>query len=180
MAPNTPRSLLRRYFAGLTEHTFLATLGLGDPALIDYLSEMLCRFTHIDVLYRLRGADGQRLEEVADMLLAAEGLPPEGRTRREIHRHVGDFTLFWTGLYPDILKRIQARTQRDFFVDYCAQGKRSYWIASGFGDEPYQNEAPVLRRLSEDFELCAYGLNRVRTELNRPAGDERSLALLFD
>ena len=47
------------------------------------------------------------------------------------------------------------------------QGKRSYYIASTFEDEPYRDEAPVLRRLSEEFELCAYGLNRVREELER-------------
>jgi hypothetical protein len=176
----TPRSLLRRYFSGLTEQTFLGTLGVGDTALIDYLSEMLCRFTRMDMLYCLRSADGRQLEEVADMILAAEGLPPEGRTRREIHRHVGDFTLFWTGLYPDLLQKLKSRARRDFFIDYCAQGKRSYLIASGFGAEPYREQAQVLRRLSEEFELCAYGLNQVRTELDRSAGDDKGLALLFD
>src|SRR5207249_12232871 len=113
MPESTPRSLLRRYFAGLTEQTFLTALGVGDPALIDYLSEMLCRFSHIDMLYCLSGADGRRLEEVADMLLAAEGLPPEGRTPRETYRHVGDFTLFWSGLYPAIVRRLRAPPSRD-------------------------------------------------------------------
>lgn len=177
MNPAMPRSLLRRYFGGLTEQTFLAHLGVADPALIDYLSELLCRFTHVDQLYCLRDACGQRLEEVAEMVLAAQGLPPEGRTRREVHRHIGDFTLFWTGLYPDLLKKMRSRASRDCFVDYCAQGKRSYAIASSFDEEPYREEVPVLRRLSEEFELCAYGLNQVREELAHATGEERGLAL---
>lgn len=180
MASQPPRSLLRRYFAGLTEQTFLASLGVADPALVDYLAELLCRFIHMDQVYRFRGADGRPLEEVADMLLAAEGLPQEGRTRREIHRHVGDFTLFWAGLYPDLLKRMRARARHDFFVDYCAQGKRSYRIAGSFDDEPYRDEALVLRRLSEEFELCAFGLSQVGAELAKPNAEENGLALLFD
>ncbi len=54
---------------------------------------------------------------------------------------------------------------------HCTQGKRSYLIASSYDDEPYQQEAPVLRRLSQDFELCAYGLSQVRREWGLAQGD---------
>jgi hypothetical protein len=101
------------------------------------------------------------------MMMEAEALPAEGRTRREYHRHIGDFTLFWTGVFPEALNRMRSAMCKDHFIDYCAQGKRSYYIASTFEEEPYQEEAPVLRRLSEEFELCAYGLNQVRREWER-------------
>ncbi|MGE3809317.1 MAG: hypothetical protein AB7K24_32025 [Gemmataceae bacterium] len=162
MKPN--HQSLRRLFAGITEQTFLNQLGIGDPNLIDYLSELLARFTHVDAIYRLRSVQGKKLEEVFDMVVSAEGLPAEGRTRREMHRHIGDFTLFWTGVYPEILERFRSVMSKDHFVDYCAQGKRSYYIASTFEGEPFQEEAPVLRRLSEEFEVCAYGLHQVRHE----------------
>ena len=158
---------LRRLFAGYTEHAFVTTLGVGDPRLVDYLSEMLSRFIHLDAVYRLRNAQGRRLEEVAEMVIEAEGLPPEGRTRREVHRHIGDFTLFWTGVFPEAVSRLRSVLSKDYFVDYCEQGKRSYYIASTFEDDAYREEAPVLRRLSEEFELCAYGLNQVRREWER-------------
>lgn len=165
-APN-PDHPIRRHFAGLTEQTFVASLGVGDPQLCDYLSEMLVRFLHIDAIYRLRDAKGKRLEEVVDMMFEAEALPPEGRTCREVHRHIGDFTLFWTGVYPEALSRLRSMMTKDQFVDYCEQGKRSYWIASTYEDAPYHDEAPVLRRLSERFELWAYGLGQVRREWER-------------
>jgi hypothetical protein len=158
---------LRRLFAGLTEQTFQSTLGMADPELIDYLSLLLSRFTHMSVIYRLRDSQGRRLEEVADMVLDAESLPPEGRTRREVHRHIGDFTLFWTGVYPEALRRLRSILNKDHFIDFCEQGKRSYFIASTFEDDPYREEAPILRRLSDQFELCAYGLNQVRREWER-------------
>jgi hypothetical protein len=158
---------LRRYFTGVTEQTFMTDLGVADPALIDYLSELLSRFVHVDAIYKLRSGAGRRLEEVADMLMEAEAVPREGRTSREMHRHIGDFTLFWTGLYPEVLKRLQSPVNKDHFIDYCEQGKRSYYIASTFEEEPYKEESPVLRRLSERFELCAFGLTKVRHEWER-------------
>lgn len=158
---------LRRLFAGITEQTFLNFLGIGDPKMVDYLSALLLRFVHMDTIYRLRNSQGKRLEEVVDMVLDAESLPPEGRTRREIHRQIGDFTLFWTGVYPEALKHIRSTLSKDNFIDYCEQGKRSYYIASTFEEDPYQEEAPILRRLSEEFELFAYGLTKVRSEWER-------------
>ncbi len=166
-----PDHPLRRLFAGVTENTFLESLGLGDPRLVDYLTLLLSQFQHVDAIYRLRNTEGRRLDQVADMMMEAEALPPEGRTRREVHRHIGDFTLFWTGVYPEALDRLRSALCKDHFIDYCTQGKRSYYIASTFEDEPYRDEAPVLRRLSEEFELCAYGLNQVRREWERSQPD---------
>jgi hypothetical protein len=54
-----PDHPLRRLFAGLTEQTFMAALGLADPPLTDYLSELLSRFIHVDAIYRLRDARGR-------------------------------------------------------------------------------------------------------------------------
>ncbi len=159
-----PDHPLRRLFAGLTEHTFMTTLGVADPKLTDYLSELLSRFIAMDAIFRLRDTEGKTVEEVAGMVLEAEAMPPEGRTHREVHRHIGDFTLFWTGVYPETLKRLRSAFSRDCFIDYCEQGKRSYYIASQFDEEPFTEEASVLRRLSEGFEMVAYGLNQVRRE----------------
>lgn len=164
-----PDHPIRRMFSGLTEQTFMVSLGLADPPLTDYVSDLLSRFVGLDAIYRLKDAAGRRLEEVVEMVIEAEAMPPEGRTRREVHRHIGDFTLFWTGVYPEMLRRLRSALTRDQFVDYCEQGKRSYYIASTFEDGPYRDEAPVLRRLSEGFELVAYGLNQVRREWERSA-----------
>lgn len=158
---------LRRLFAGVTEQTFMSSLGIADTQLVDYLSLLLSRFIHIDAIHKLRDSQGKQLHEVADMLFEAESLPPEGRTRREYHRHIGDFTLFWTGLYAEGLRKLKSLFGKDRLIDYTAQGKRSYFIASTFEDDPYREEAPVLRRLSEEFELCAYGLTQVRLELEK-------------
>jgi len=154
---------LRRMFAGLTEHAFLSTLGVADPPLVDYISDILTRFLHADAIYRLRDGHGRMLHDVGAMLREANQLPVEGRTRREYHRHIGDFTLYWSGLYPETVQRARSGWSRDLFVSYCEAGKRCYRIASE--DDNDQDHA-VLRRLSDEFELCALGLNHVRKEFD--------------
>jgi hypothetical protein len=154
---------LRRAFAGLAEHAFFSRLGIADPPLTDYVSTLLTRFVHFDDIYRLRGSDGRPLTELVEMVLEAEQLPG-GRTRREYYRHIGDFALFWTGVYPEALDRIRTRHRMDHFVDYTVQGKRGYWITSQMDEEEHREEADLFRRLSERFELCALGLREVRRE----------------
>lgn len=156
------RTALRDLFAALTEHAFQVELGVADTRVIDYLVDLLMRFVRMDAIFRVRDTTGKRLEDVAEMLMEAE--QRQANPQRDVYRHIGDFTLFWAGVYPEALAQLQATERRDHLIDYCEQGKRSYYIASTFDDEPYREEAPVLRRLSEEFELCTFGLNRVRKE----------------
>jgi len=158
---------LRRLFASVTEDVFCADLGVADPPLIDYLVELLVRFVRLDAIHRIRNTEGKRLEDVAEMLIEAE--ERQAHPRREIHRHIGDVTLFWTGVYPESLSRRKSPARMDHLIDYFEQGKRSYYIASTFDDGPFEQEAPVLRRLSREFELCTFGLNRVRAEWEKQA-----------
>lgn len=154
---------LHRLFRGITEQTFMTELGIGDPRLVGYVANLLAAFVPSDVIWRIRDGQGRRLKEVTAMVAEAESAA-DAQRRRECHRHVGDFTLFWTGVYPEAIPRLQAADSSDHLIHYQQQGKRSYYLASTLdgGDE-----APVLRRLSHEFELLAYGLSRVRREWER-------------
>lgn len=153
---------LRNLFAALTEQTFQVDYGVADPPLIDYLSDLLVRFTRLDVIFKVRNLIGQRLEEVAAMIMEAEQC--HSKPKAEIHRHIGDFTLFWTGVYPEALKRLKSWERQDAMIDYQQQGKRSYFLASQLIAEQDNPEGSVLRRLSDEFELCSEGLRKVRSE----------------
>jgi hypothetical protein len=161
----TSESALRKLFAALTERTFQVEIGVADPPLTDYLTDMLLRFTRSDAMYGYRSVEGHRLEQVADMIEEAD--QRQAQPKRELHRHIGDFTLFWSGLYPEGLKRLQSPFNKDHLIDYEEQGKNSYLIASRFEQEPFVEEAAVLRRLSNEYEICREGLQLVRQELDR-------------
>ncbi|MCZ7599905.1 MAG: hypothetical protein M5U09_22220 [Gammaproteobacteria bacterium] len=130
---------------------------------------MLAAFAHRDRLYRIRQAGSQPVEEVGRML--AEGdLFLEARSfdrEREVHKHVGDYTLFVSGLWPEWHESLTRRGGIDALLDYAATGKRSYWLAAQFRHGSYEDEAPVLARLSDDYELCQFGLRLVRGEMDR-------------
>src|SRR5260221_14424901 len=123
---------LREMFAAFTEHAFQVDLGIADPRLTDYVTDLLLRFIRFDAIFRFRSTVGRRLEEVAEMMLEAE--QRQGKPRREIYRHIGDFTLFWTGVYPEALTQRQSPAHKDHLLDYLEQGKRSYYIASTYQD----------------------------------------------
>jgi len=155
---------LRRMFSGLAEHAFFSHLGVADPPLTDYLSGLLSRFLHFDAVYRLRNEAGKPITQLTDMVLEAEQLPA-GRTRREYYRHIGDFALFWTGLYPEVVDRQRTKLCKDAMVNYTVQGKRGYLLTSRMEQaEHHDAEASLFRRLSDQFELCAVGLRKVREE----------------
>lgn len=164
MTADRPGLPLRDFFAGIAEHAFQTRVGIADPPLIDYITDLLTRFIRSDALYTVRDLAGNRLEQIGAMLVEAEARL--GGARRDAHRHIGDFTLFWTGVYPEALHR-GSSPRDDRFIDYCTQGKRAYRIASTIpvGNEDVQSD--VLERLSMEFELCAYGLNEARREWER-------------
>ncbi|MFQ6132682.1 MAG: hypothetical protein ACE5R4_11640, partial [Armatimonadota bacterium] len=171
----SPRHPLRKLFDVLVQRTFVLRFGMPDRDLVGYLADVLTRFTHVDNIFRIRDAKGRRLEEVAEMLeeVYRPSLPGTYPREREIHRHIGDFTLFWTGVYPEALRYLRHETRKDHLVDYVEQGKQSYYRASTFGGGQLRREAQVLRQLSERFEVCMFGLNLVRQDWEQ-LGDPRS------
>jgi hypothetical protein len=165
-SPAGPSGSLARFFTGLCEYIFQTRLGVADPPLTDYLSQMLLGHVRSDSFHRVRNLAGRPAVEVADML--AEADQRMGVAKRDVHRHIGDVTLFWTGVYPESLQTLRSVERKDYFVDYCTHGKRAYFIASRI-DTDRDQDAPneVLERLSMNFEMCAYGLGEVRREWER-------------
>lgn len=174
MNEDIPRSTVSRYFAGLAESTFQAELGIVDPPLTDYLSTLLVRFVRSDVVHRIRGLSGRPLMSVPEMV--SEASARLGDAQRDLHQHIGDFTLFWAGVYPEALQQDEETQHAPQFVDYCSYGRRSYQIASSI--VPSDEEAPpsgLLQRLSDQFDLCCYGLREVRRQWERGSGDGKIL-----
>ena len=154
--------VLRRFFTGVTEYAFYTQVGVADPPLVDYLAELLVRFVHSDEVYAIRGVRGSRFDRVADML--AEAQQRQGSARRQVHRHIGDFTLFWTGVYPEVVDKLRQAGGKDSLISYPEQGKKAYYIASTIPVEKEVAPTEVLQRLSEQYELCMYGLSEVRRQ----------------
>lgn len=176
MQPIPQSHPLKQLFAGLVEHAFGAELGVCDPAVTDYVSDLLIDFVHMDNLAACREAVATPSQDLAATFSRWEGLEdmPGRQRERLIHRRIGDYTLFWAGIFPESVRRTYSIVGADQLQDYVNFGKRSYAVASELTPPGEVPPSILLRRLSEEFECCVHGLAIVRQELNRPgtgAGD---------
>lgn len=163
---------LRRLFRTLTERTFSQALGWPETDVIGYVSDVLVDFAHMDNLHRIRNARGHRVEDVAEMLLEGDVLHRAGSLDRErqVQKHIGDYTLFLTGLFPEYVRRMKTRrvlAPADALLDYMHVGKRAYGAVAAYAESDRAEKAPLFRKLSENFELCVYGLGHVRRDLDQ-------------
>jgi hypothetical protein len=156
-------TLLQRFFFGLAEQTFEVKLGVVDPPLVDYLSRLLVRSVRLDQFPNLRRPHGEAIGEISRLFEEADR--HAAIERRRFHRHIGDYTMFWVGLFPESLRHPKSDAEMNPLGEYCLCGKHAYLTASSI---PAEDEgAPscdVLQRLGLEFEMCAYGLREVRRE----------------
>lgn len=173
MAPQiSPQHPLRRLFGALTEKSFTEHLGWPDHNVTAYLSNLLVDFAHMDQLYKIKNSRNQPVDTVVDLLYESEVLLEAQSLdcERDVHRHIGDFTLFMAGLFPEYLRRLKTAGliyHKDFLVDYVKTGKRSYGIVATIGRASADGDPPLFQKLSENFELCVTGLGFVRSDLDR-------------
>jgi hypothetical protein len=155
---------LRAYFAEALHEAFDSRLGIHETDVEEYLTGMMIAFLHLDGVYGIKNREGRPVTTVADMVVEGDirlNADSFGR-EREVHRHIGDFLLFWSGLFPEHLSFIKSPLGKDALLDPVGQGRLSYHVASTFEHDPYGREAKTLRKLSDDFESYQYGLGLVR------------------
>lgn len=130
------------------------------PSTRVYLGGLLLDFMRTERLYQIKSADGKPLDSIIEMIAQGDVrmYADSFEREREVHKHIGDFILFWTGLYPDHFKRASVS---DLSLHYIQQGKQSYHLVSTFNHQPYDAEAPVFDQLSQGFEDFAFILNQV-------------------
>ncbi|MDH7499773.1 MAG: hypothetical protein QHH30_05235 [candidate division NC10 bacterium] len=163
---------LGRLFRQLVERNFTLLLEWRDPEVIQYISRLLTDFTHVRNLYRIRDARGHPLEEVAEMLLEGDLMFRASTVDREyeVKRHIGDFTLFMAGIFPEYVHSLRSSRRLlspDAFLDYVRVGREAYRAVSQFSHGPYEAGVTLFRKLSDHFELCLFGLHQVRADLDR-------------
>jgi hypothetical protein len=169
MLPEIPERYegLYRFFRRWTGAAF-GDLGLSDAQVADYVSGVLTRFARTENLYRIRDLRGQRLTTVVDMLLEAEEHARPAAPRfdpfreREIRRHIGDFTLFMTGILRDYVERMGVMDL------YTREGERSYYSVYEFDSSLSIPGSELFRRLFLLFERVAGALDYMRKVYFRP------------
>jgi hypothetical protein len=160
---------LRQLFTEMVGRHYAEEIGIRDPQLIAYVAHLLTEFCDAEQLFKVHDVANRAIDDVGGMLLESDpvyGPAPSFDRERQVRKHIGDFTLFFTGMFPESLNHYRLRRQRmESFVDWMKAGKESYYIVSKFEHFEYAKVAPLFANLSRNFEQCVYGLNRVKNEL---------------
>lgn len=150
---------LNQFFRRHLQHAF-GERGLAEPATVDYVSEVLTRFAHTPNLYAVQDGDGAPLEHIAQFLLElrrAQGdddNAADNARQALITRHVGEYSLFMSGLFRE---RLKSRGQLNYYLDH---GRSAYWQTADF--EPNPRLSQVFRRLYFNLEKISGALDHMR------------------
>ena len=143
--------LLSSFFDRVIKQAF-SDLVLDDTPAARYLTDLLTRFARAEALRAVQAVAERRLDSVADSLLAIQGAwdlssstfnPSQEDTLR---RHIGDYTLFMTGIFRDHVERLAVTSY------YQHEGRRAYRFVAETARTAGRPDAAVFRRLSDRFE----------------------------
>ncbi len=144
---------------------------IDNAETVEYIEEqILCGFINAENLYKIKDGSGSRLEDIAEMLSESSVLLNADSFDREfqVHKHIGDFTLFMLSMFPWALTR---KRGREFVLGgviipgaslsehYVLQGQRSYKIASEF------EQSELFQELSANYLMYKNILELVRIYL---------------
>ena len=160
---------LQKFFLELVGRHYAEQIGIRDPQIVGYVAHLLAEFCDAEQLFKIRDAAGKPLSDVGQMLVESNpvfGPAPSFDRERQVRKHIGDYTLFFAGMFPESINHFRLRRQRvENFIDWMKAGKESYYIVSKFEHFEYAKVAPLFANLSRNFEQCVYGLNLVKNEL---------------
>ena len=161
-------SPLQRFFKEVVERNY-DEVGVRSSEVHAYVANLLAEFCETETLYKIKSADGRPLCDVGEMLLESDpvyGPAPSFDRERQVRKHIGDYSLFFTGMFPEGLNQYRLRRSRlEGLIDFVRAGKESYFIVSKFEHFEYAKVAPLFRKMSQEFERLVYGLNQVKNEL---------------
>jgi hypothetical protein len=160
---------LQQLFIELVGRHYAEEIGIRDSQIVNYVAHLLADFCEVEQLFKIRSISGKALTDVGEMLMESNpvfGPAPSFDRERQVRKHIGDYTLFFTGMFPESINHFRLRRNRlEGFIDWMKAGKESYYIVSKFEYFEYAKVAPLFANLSVHFEQCVFGLNRVKNEL---------------
>jgi len=160
---------LQQLFIELVGRHYAEEIGIRDPQVVNYVAQLLTEFCDAEQLFKIRNEAGRPLSDVGEMLVESNpvfGTAPSFDRERQVRKHIGDYTLFFTGMFPESINAFRLRRNRvENFVDWMKAGKESYYIVSKFEFFEYAKVAPLFAVLASNFEQCVYGLNMVKNDL---------------
>jgi hypothetical protein len=152
----------RLYFFVIVRHV-LKEAGIEDRDVADYTAEMLAEYSDLDNTQCRVPGQTAPLDYFFEMLAALKNA--DDRTSFYIRAHIGNHSLFLSGVFP---QRISYRAERKGFPGlsyYEALGQSSFRIASDHRLASRYDLAPIYSQLADRFQETRQALNDMSERL---------------
>ncbi len=167
----------RFYFYILVRHVFRRS-DIQERAVADYVAEVLAEFSCAERATCVVHGQATPLDYFFEMLTALR--KADDRTSFFIRAHIGNYSLFLSGVFPD---RIRFRAEARGFPDlkyYEALGRTHYRMASDHRLAQRYAVDKVLNTLAERFQTTRLALNDIADRLFSIGDTNYPLALLLN
>lgn len=137
-----------------------------ERQVINYIANFLALFVKVDRLFRIRPNDPQTYEYIFDMVKRASEV--DATERFATHAHIGNFSLFLTGMFPEWIEHRFHFKRRPVDRKYYEDQGGTYYHQAGL--HPLAGEfelEDVFLRLAINFEGYGKALNEMRSQFFR-------------
>lgn len=166
----------RLYFYVLVRQVLRRT-GITERAVTDYVAEVLAEFSEAERTRLRMPGQPEALDYFFELLAALQ--TADEQTRFHIRAHIGNQSLFMSGIFPD---RIRARAERKGFPDlnyYESLGQANFRAASDHRLARKYELDDVFSTLSERFHETRLALNDMTDRLLSVGEPEVPMGLLL-
>jgi hypothetical protein len=150
------------YFYVLVRHV-LCKAGIRDRNVADYVAEVLCEFSRTERSRCIVPGRTEPIDYFFEMLAALE--TADDRTGFYLRTHIGNHSLFLSGVFPD---RIRYRAEYRGFPDlkyYEALGQANFRVARDHRLAEKYALTPIFTTLAEQFQVTRLALNDMADRL---------------
>ncbi len=154
--PSCVRISTHFYFYILVRHVFLRA-GLSDRMLADYVAEVLAQFSETEnTRCRVEGRE-QPLDYFVDMIAALQKV--DETTGFYIRTHIGNHTLWLSGVFPEYIRYRAGRRGAPDLGYYEELGRNSYRVARDHRLARHYELTEIFDMLAECFPATRRALN---------------------
>jgi hypothetical protein len=141
-------------------HTLLAA-GVDNRELADYLAALLLGFADHDRHIRIRRHDDQTYGYLVDVVGDLAGLDDSGERGFLLRAHLGNYSLWLAGMFPDYIEARRNRRGGPDLPYYDELGRQGYQLASEHRLAERFGIAGIYRAAAELFPTIRVAFNRL-------------------
>ena len=153
-----PSPALFAYVA--VRHTLLAG-GVDDRELADYLAALLLEFGDHDRHTRVRKIDDESYHYLVDIVAGLAGHEEAGERGFLLQVHLGNYSLWLAGLFPDYIAARRTRAGGPDLPYYDELGRHGYDLASRHRLAEHFGVATIFRAAADRFPALRVAFNQL-------------------